>query len=111
MKKGQQVARAAIVGVAEYEETATLDRPTLSVLRCSLMDRVLLWTRAMTFLSDPLVHQVIGCAIAVHRELGPGLLESSYSRCFRAEPAYHGLAFRTEVGVHLVYRDLRIDNA
>jgi GxxExxY protein len=65
----------------------------------------------MTYVSDPLVHRVIGCAIAVHRELGPGLLESSYSRCFQAELAYRGIAFKTEVGVHITYRDLRIDNA
>ena len=65
----------------------------------------------MAFISDPLVHQVIGSAMAVHQELGPGLLESSYSRCFQAELAYQGIPFRYEVGVHLVYRDIRVDNA
>ena len=65
----------------------------------------------MAFISDPLVHRVIGCAIAVHKELGPGLLESSYSRCFKAELAFQAIPFRYEVGVHLAYRDVRIDNA
>lgn len=30
---------------------------------------------------DPLTQQVIGCAIEVHRTLGPGLLESTYEKC------------------------------
>ncbi|MEP2311264.1 GxxExxY protein, partial [Rhodopirellula bahusiensis] len=30
---------------------------------------------------DKLSHRVIGCAIEVHRELGPGLLESAYEQC------------------------------
>jgi len=34
---------------------------------------------------DTLSRQVIGCAIEVHRFLGPGLLESSYQRCLSRE--------------------------
>jgi hypothetical protein len=30
------------------------------------------------FMNDPFTQKVIGCAIEVHRELGPGLLESAY---------------------------------
>ncbi len=35
---------------------------------------------------DPFTEKVIGCAIAVHRTLGPGLLESTYQRCLAYEP-------------------------
>jgi GxxExxY protein len=31
--------------------------------------------------NDPLTHRIIGCAIEVHRTLGPGLLDSAYERC------------------------------
>jgi hypothetical protein len=34
---------------------------------------------------DPLTAQVIGCAIEVHRQLGPGLLESTYEQCLAYE--------------------------
>ena len=34
---------------------------------------------------DELSNRVIGCAIEVHRELGPGLLESTYEQCFAHE--------------------------
>ena len=30
---------------------------------------------------DHIVHEIIGCAIEIHRELGPGLLESAYEKC------------------------------
>ena len=65
----------------------------------------------MAYVSDPLVRRVIGCALSVHRELGPGLLESSYNRCFQAELSYRAIPFRREVGVHIAYRGLRLDNA
>jgi GxxExxY protein len=63
----------------------------------------------MAFVSDPLVHEVIGCAIDVHRALGPGLLESTYSRCFQAELTAKRIAFKTEVQVSIHYRGLRLD--
>ena len=40
---------------------------------------------------DQLSKQVIGCAIEVHRELGPGLLESTYERCLVHELKAHTL--------------------
>jgi GxxExxY protein len=65
----------------------------------------------MSFISDPLVHRVIGCAIDVHRELGPGLLESPYCRCLRFELARREIAFSNEVWLPLVYKGLRLHNA
>lgn len=43
---------------------------------------------------DYLTEKVIGCAIEVHRHLGPGLLESSYERCFLYELAEAGIDAR-----------------
>jgi hypothetical protein len=42
---------------------------------------------------DPLTQQVIGCAIEVHRTLGPGLLESTYEKCLAHELKLAGLPF------------------
>ncbi|MCX7161834.1 MAG: GxxExxY protein [Betaproteobacteria bacterium] len=41
---------------------------------------------------DPLTEQVIGCAIEVHRALGPGLLESAYEECLALELGLSGIA-------------------
>ena len=64
---------------------------------------------------DELTELVIGCAMAVHSELGPGLLESIYRDCLRLELLSHGLPVETERQVPVVYKgerirsDLRID--
>jgi len=42
---------------------------------------------------DELSNRVIGCAIEVHRFLGPGLLESAYEQCLAYELNRNGIAF------------------
>ena len=53
--------------------------------------------------------RVIGAAIAVHRALGPGLLESTYSHCLTHEFHYRGISFAREVAIPVVYRETRLD--
>lgn len=48
---------------------------------------------------------VLDAAIAVHRELGPGLLESAYQYALKRELELRGLRVRAKVGVELVYKD------
>jgi GxxExxY protein len=68
---------------------------------------------------DELIYRVIGCMIEVHKELGPGFLESVYRRATAIELADQGIAFESErklllrykgkpVGVHRL--DLFIEN-
>jgi GxxExxY protein len=54
---------------------------------------------------------VIGAAIEVHRVLGPGLLESSYSRALAHELRLRGVPFEKELAVDLRYKDLHVGNA
>jgi GxxExxY protein len=54
---------------------------------------------------DALAERVIGCAIAVHRALGPGLLESVYHACLLVEFRYSGLNYDTQRHIKLTYRD------
>ena len=49
---------------------------------------------------------MIGCAIKVHRRLGPGLFESVYQPCLAYELAAAGLHFDEQVAVPLKYEDL-----
>ncbi|HEX5107218.1 MAG TPA: GxxExxY protein [Vicinamibacterales bacterium] len=53
---------------------------------------------------DPLTHRIIGCAIEVHRCLGPGLLESTYERALRVDFQKIGLAFVRQVTVPVLYK-------
>jgi len=63
----------------------------------------------MALFSHPLVRQVIGCAIEVHRTLGPGLLESAYRPCLALELKSAGITYRSEVTVPVRYKGLLVD--
>lgn len=52
---------------------------------------------------------IIGCAIEVHRELGPGLLESAYEQCLCHELSLQGAAFERQVSLPVVYKDIKPD--
>ena len=54
-------------------------------------------------------NQVIGAAIEVHRELGPGLLESAYEECLAHELSLRGIPFVRQLDVPLDYKGVRLD--
>jgi len=58
---------------------------------------------------DDLSNCVIGCAIEVHRTLGPGLLESTYEQCLAHELTRNGVAFRLQHPQPVRYKDIRLD--
>lgn len=58
---------------------------------------------------SPLVRRVIGCAIEVHRELGPGLLESAYEQCLAQELTTEKIPFRFQVALPVDYKGIRLD--
>ncbi|HMT73971.1 MAG TPA: GxxExxY protein [Chitinophagaceae bacterium] len=58
---------------------------------------------------DELTYKVIGCAIEVHKFLGPGLLESIYERCFCRELEIKGIAFKKQIWVPLHYKGIDLD--
>lgn len=53
---------------------------------------------------DPITAEIIGAAIEVHRNLGPGLLESMYEECLAFECASRGLPVRRQVEVPVFYK-------
>ncbi len=57
----------------------------------------------------PLSNLVIGAAIEVHRQLGPGLLESSYEECLCFELAQLGVTHERQVALPIVYKGHRLD--
>ena len=62
-------------------------------------------------LEEQLTEAIIGAAIEVHRELGPGLLESSYQRCLAREFDLRGIGYREEVDLPVEYKGVVIDCA
>lgn len=60
-------------------------------------------------LHEDLTRSILGCAIKVHRALGPGLLESAYQACMAHEMQRMGLSIQREVQVPLVYEGLEVD--
>lgn len=60
----------------------------------------------MALITTPSADSVIGCAIKVHRALGPGLFESVYQPCLAHEMAKAGLRFARQVVIPLTYDGL-----
>lgn len=53
---------------------------------------------------------IIGCAIEVHKELGPGLLESAYQKCLLHELRRNKLKVVEEKSLPIIYKDIKLDH-
>ena len=58
---------------------------------------------------DELSNRVIGCALEVHRALGPGLLESTYEQCLAHELTLNGIGFKLQHPQPVEYKGVRLD--
>ncbi|MDZ4183655.1 MAG: GxxExxY protein [Desulfuromonadales bacterium] len=58
---------------------------------------------------DDLSRKVIGCAIEVHRALGPGLLESAYEQCLAYELSLQQIPFKLQVPLPVEYKGARLN--
>ena len=59
---------------------------------------------------DDLSSKVIGCAIEVHKQLGPGLLESTYQSCLAYELQQQEISFHKEMELPVQYKGVSIDS-
>jgi len=62
-------------------------------------------TQSFKELSD----SVIGFCIAIHRQLGPGLLESAYEECLCHELSNAGISFERQKPVPVTYKNVKLD--
>ncbi len=69
------------------------------------------WARMREAFDDPLTHEIIGAMIEVHRNLGPGLLESTYEACLCAELEERRLRFERQRILPLEYKHLKVEGA
>jgi len=59
--------------------------------------------------NNEITEKIIGCAIKVHKELGPGLLESAYKECLYYEIIQSGLYAEKEKALPLIYHEVQLD--
>ncbi|MGC8751814.1 GxxExxY protein [Hydrotalea sp.] len=60
-------------------------------------------------IENTITEKIIGGAIEVHKQLGPGLLESAYEECLNYELINTGLGVKRQVALPLVYKDIKLD--
>ncbi|MAY83483.1 MAG: GxxExxY protein [Flavobacteriales bacterium] len=53
---------------------------------------------------------ILGAAINVHKELGPGLLESSYQECLYYELVSSGLLVQKEIPLPIIYKEVKLEH-
>lgn len=58
---------------------------------------------------DALTGLVIGCAIEVHKHLGPGLLESAYKKCLARELTINSIDFQEEYQIPVIYKGIHLE--
>jgi GxxExxY protein len=56
-----------------------------------------------------LTHRIIGAAIEVHRQLGPGLLESAYEECVAREFVLRGISFERQKPIPVIYKGVKLE--
>jgi GxxExxY protein len=59
--------------------------------------------------TNQITEKIIGCAIEVHKNLGPGLLESAYEECLYYELNTLGLEVKRQLALPLVYKEVKLD--
>ncbi|NLJ07502.1 MAG: GxxExxY protein [Sphingobacteriales bacterium] len=60
-------------------------------------------------IENQLTEKIIGCAIEVHKQLGPGLLECAYEECLYYELINSGLEVKKQLALPLVYKEIQLD--
>jgi GxxExxY protein len=60
-------------------------------------------------LLDEITYKIIGCAIEVHKQLGPGLLESVYQKCLIHELCLKNLKFSSQIMTPINYKGIILD--
>jgi len=56
-----------------------------------------------------ITEKIIGCAIEVHRNLGPGLLESAYEKCLCYELTQVGFEYKQQLPLPVIYKGINLE--
>lgn len=66
-------------------------------------------SKSLFMTENELSEKIIGCAIEVHKSLGPGLLENAYLECLYYELQKVGLYVEKQKALPLIYKEIRLD--
>ena len=66
--------------------------------------------KTLTEQEEFLAREIVDIAVKIHKELGPGLLESVYAKCFYFELTRREIPFQKEKEVPIIYQTLKIDD-
>jgi GxxExxY protein len=58
---------------------------------------------------NDITREIIGCAIEVHKSLGPGLLESAYEECLAFEMTKKGLSIKRQQPTPVIYKEIKLE--
>ena len=58
---------------------------------------------------NDLAYKIVGCAVEVQKQLGPGLLESIYEKCLLHELELNGFNVESQKPVNILYKNIQID--
>jgi GxxExxY protein len=58
---------------------------------------------------NEITQKIIGCAIQVHKNLGPGLLESAYEECLSYELIKNGLVIKRQQPTPVIYKEIKLE--
>ena len=61
-------------------------------------------------LINDITYEIIGCAIEVHKELGPGLLESVYEKCMVHLLTQNGIEVKSQLSVPINFKGLKLNS-
>jgi len=59
--------------------------------------------------TNEITQRIIGCAIEVHKKLGPGLLESAYEECLAFELTRAGLNIKRQQPTPIIYKEIKLN--
>jgi GxxExxY protein len=71
--------------------------------------KALSYTKKKLMETDQITEKIIGCAINVHKCLGPGLLESAYEECMVFELKKEGLKVERQKPIPVIYKEIKLD--
>ncbi|TND09569.1 MAG: hypothetical protein FD123_1160 [Bacteroidetes bacterium] len=60
-------------------------------------------------IENEITAKIIGCAIKVHKALGPGLLESAYEECLAYEIVNFGMNMKRQIAMPLIYETVKME--
>jgi GxxExxY protein len=63
----------------------------------------------MAEIRDSVTHEIIGAGIEVHRNLGPGMLESVCEECLCYALTQRGVAFQRQPGLPVIYKGIQLE--